>query len=606
MRARSVQLMTSWWVVGVWAALGITTGVISVVTVLQPSWYVRYSLIHAQQARGVSFQVVVSTVGPLGFCRLAAVDTSQVSHTIPRRHSTVITPPTSKTLDPYEGMTTTTTPPGTSQTPAVFTMSPELFPPSTASPGASQETRPTNVSLWELTPQGGLDTTLSLESDLKHTSSASSTVQGATEDAPVDGRQPFDVLRAFTSTDKDVTDEKQDTKDILLHVNGSYEEVVEQEKDNSSIPHFQEEKLVLSELGDVKKTQEMSEHETTITDVRNTTRYIQGGNTGQEVNNRIRMTIANIDTDVGGSAEHKNTTVKKNSRRKNRNRKRKKKNRRKKTKSRKQSLVSVGRRRGEFDEPNPSNRTSLQLTLDVAKLRSGNLKPGKAKKSSDQLVSGKIKSRSSRIQSSEAIARSDKLASGKAKKNSGQMVFEKATVTPSAEELFFAEFLVQQEQRKSYHDILAIDYRPRAPILLCSGVGVGVSAGSSAVWVLVGVVYGAAGVLQVIAGVASLALHAARTHARRYAFAVWVGNVQVAVVMSQGVALVLFPLGLGSPLARRECGGSSSVYWSGECSFGWSYMLGVVATTLAAYCPCLARLTIFRRYSLREWDSNFF
>nr|XP_053634340.1 uncharacterized protein LOC128689869 [Cherax quadricarinatus] len=133
------------------------------------------------------------------------------------------------------------------------------------------------------------------------------------------------------------------------------------------------------------------------------------------------------------------------------------------------------------------------------------------------------------------------------------MVFEKATVTPSAEELFFAEFLVQQEQRKSYHDILAIDYRPRAPIFCCvSGVGVGVSAGSSAVWVLVGVVYGAAGVLQVIAGVASLALHAARTHARRYAFAVWVGNVQVAVVMSQGVALVLFSPGAGLPAGASE------------------------------------------------------
>lgn len=57
MRARSVHLVTSWWVVGVWAALGICTGVISVATVLQPTWYVRYSFIYAQEARDINFQV---------------------------------------------------------------------------------------------------------------------------------------------------------------------------------------------------------------------------------------------------------------------------------------------------------------------------------------------------------------------------------------------------------------------------------------------------------------------------------------------------------------------------------------------------------------------
>lgn len=57
MRTRSVQLVTSWWVVGVWAALSLATGLVSVVAVLQPAWYVRYSQIHAQDAQGVAFQV---------------------------------------------------------------------------------------------------------------------------------------------------------------------------------------------------------------------------------------------------------------------------------------------------------------------------------------------------------------------------------------------------------------------------------------------------------------------------------------------------------------------------------------------------------------------
>ena len=57
MRTRSVQLVTSWWVVCVWAAVSLATGLVSVVAVLQPAWYVRYSQIHAQDVQGVAFQV---------------------------------------------------------------------------------------------------------------------------------------------------------------------------------------------------------------------------------------------------------------------------------------------------------------------------------------------------------------------------------------------------------------------------------------------------------------------------------------------------------------------------------------------------------------------
>lgn len=44
-----------------------------------------------------------------------------------------------------------------------------------------------------------------------------------------------------------------------------------------------------------------------------------------------------------------------------------------------------------------------------------------------------------------------------------------------------------------------------------------------------GVLYGVAGVVQVAAGVASLATQAVRSPSRRLAFAIWVSNVQVVV-----------------------------------------------------------------------------
>lgn len=71
-------------------------------------------------------------------------------------------------------------------------------------------------------------------------------------------------------------------------------------------------------------------------------------------------------------------------------------------------------------------------------------------------------------------------------------------------------------------------------------MGGGVGSGSSAVWALVGVLYGVAGVVQVAVGVASLALHLphAHTHARRYIFAAWLGNVQVAIGELRGGGVI--------------------------------------------------------------------
>ncbi|XP_069172528.1 uncharacterized protein [Procambarus clarkii] len=545
MRARAVQLVTSWWVVGVWAALGITTGVISVVTVLQPAWYVRYSLIHAQDARGVSFKVVVSSVGPLGFCRLAAVDTSQVHHTNDKRHTTSTTSSMPGTIATEEGILTTPNSLETSDLAASVT--PQLPLSSSALPGLVEISRSTAGSVHEWPPLEAHDVTLAFGSGddgFGHVPTGS-TILGDPDNETVDATKSSEVSEASTKTGEDITNEEKNTENLFSHVTETYVKIVNHEKDNASILHFPEEKLEFSVLRGGKEMQEIPEYEIAITEDRNTTFHSQGGgDTGLEADSGKRYFIPNFKTDKGRTVDQANTTVNKNKRKKKKDRRRKK-NRKKKLKSEKQ-LVKQGNRR-ESGSPTSHN-------INIAP---------------------------------------------------GHLTARPAMMITSREKLVIAERLVQPEKLRSYHDIVDYDYRPRKPILLCSGVGVG--AGSSAVWVLVGVLYGFAGVVQVVAGVASLALQAARTHARKYTLAIWIGNIQVAVVMSQGVALVLFPLGLGSPLARGECGGSSSVYWSGDCSFGWSYMLGVVATTLAAYCPCLARLTIFRRYSLREWESiNFF
>ncbi|XP_071530797.1 LOW QUALITY PROTEIN: uncharacterized protein [Panulirus ornatus] len=558
MRARSVQLVTSWWVVGVWAALGIATGVISVVTVLQPAWYVRYTVIHAQEARGVAFQVVVSSVGPLGYCRLAAVDTSKVTHTRTRGHHVFSRPSsTEASADPDEGVTSVPPLPSTSVAPAPVEASSDLdLLSSTASPESFQTTKTPNDSLQEWPPSGAHYTTLSSGNVLSHTPLAGPADGDEAEDAGEDEKTPFEGFEAPSNTDKDVTDETHDTEDILFQVTETDLQVAKEEGEGGSVALPPKGKIEFVASGGATGTQEISEHETAITEERNTTRHKQSGaDAGQEVDNGKEFIVANTMSGGREIAESKKTPAGKSRKRKNRKRKRKKKKRyRKRPKSRKEK-VNV--------------QTRIPKDRDV-------------NRQSDGTPSG-------------LIHLSHLVTSG-----------QDHPANSSHEEEVVAQFLKRTEDREDYYENIAVDYYyPRAPILLCSGLGVG--SGSSAVWVLVGVVYGVAGVVQTVAGVASLALNFTHAHARRYTLAIWVGNVQVAVVMSQSVALVLFPLGLGSPLARVECGGSSSVYWPGECSFGWSYMLGVVVTSLAAYCPCLARLTVFRRYVLREWESlNFF
>ncbi|XP_045130742.1 LHFPL tetraspan subfamily member 7 protein-like [Eriocheir sinensis] len=135
----------------------------------------------------------------------------------------------------------------------------------------------------------------------------------------------------------------------------------------------------------------------------------------------------------------------------------------------------------------------------------------------------------------------------------------------------------------------------------CAAVGQGVGdadgALPSAVWVMVGAVYGGGGALLAVTGLAALLTPILPTTHARAALAHVAGNIQAAAVSLQAVGLVLYPLGLGSPFARLQCGDSASVYASGSCELGYAYMLALVATALAAYCPVLARLVTYKDYT---------
>lgn len=515
-----MQLVTSWWVVCVWAAVSLATGLVSVVAVLQPAWYVRYSQIHAQDAQGVAFQVMVSSVGPLGYCRLSGVK----QMTVAEEETYILTSTLTPTTTPA-ALWTSELPLSTGaseyplETPREDTPSP--LPPTTVtnSPPPSEGTLPTTPSPDAVQgPSPPADRDIGGNTSVASNGGSTLEAMVGTTTAPADisatveanrsGEIPLTTLESFTSDGPSEADADKNYKTQEAQSTTEIPETPKQESNASGIV------VATSSAGE----------------------GVRVGSSGRKRGGKLARPRTHAA--ASGAAPRKNATAV------NRGRKRKGKHRRrKKMKNRKRPRAKEGGR------STSRSRGAPRPDLPLHHLLRASLED-----------------------------RGDPVAS-------------------------------PLQQPRLQEGLVSTDYRPRPPIFYCSGVGGGVGSGSSAVWALVGVLYGVAGVVQVAVGVASLAMHLPYLHAhpRRYIFAAWLGNAQVAVVMSQGVALVLFPLGLGSPLARGECGGSSSVYWPGECSFGWSYMLGVVATTLSAYCPCLARLTVFRKYDYKEWDSiNFF
>ncbi|XP_064112371.1 uncharacterized protein LOC135219494 [Macrobrachium nipponense] len=593
MRARSAYLMTSWWVVGIWIGLTLLTGIVSVISVTQPTWYVRYTLVHAQALQEVAFQVVVSSVGPLGFCRVVSVERHPViDYTSVVEENELSTPednhlPTPAiTIPPIDA--SFKSPASTAATESSTGASQVTI--TAGADGNSKSTKPSAALKGFTTEGGGGDDGSFLEwpptsytnFGFQHLKTSLEGISSPTAFPGLDlpdfaaeeeRDERLESTRPVTSTpmspfemytgayDGTVTIESDGgIREVLFKVTEEYVNVLNKDQDESLVKGpvaVHENSMNFPQ--EEKETRD-SGTDNSITTERSTTPVEQNAiDTGDHPVRNGGIYFKENGTEVEEFLPNKQEYDNEASYR------RKKKKKKKRRNKKKQKKRARNQTRKEY-----KNHQDVSL-----------------EKKHDIIVTTPMTD----------------LAEETSVNKSGAINIDEGNLGDEIR----AEFLVQQPQNSLEKNAIGLDYKPRRPILACSGVVIGVRSGSSAVWVLVGVVYGVAGVVQVLVGLFSILSQVVKSPGGRYAHAIWMGNVQVAVVMSQGVTLVLFPLGLGSPLARVECGGSSSVYWSGDCSFGWGYMLAIVSTTLAAYCPCLARLTVYKKYALREWESlNFF
>lgn len=79
------------------------------------------------------------------------------------------------------------------------------------------------------------------------------------------------------------------------------------------------------------------------------------------------------------------------------------------------------------------------------------------------------------------------------------------------------------------------------------------------------------------------------------------GNVICLAVLLQSASLLLYPLVLGSPLARTHCGPKSASYSWASCRLGWAYVAAIASTVLAGYCPLLAYFSHHNRFKPCLW-----
>ncbi|XP_018010427.1 uncharacterized protein LOC108667846 [Hyalella azteca] len=127
--------------------------------------------------------------------------------------------------------------------------------------------------------------------------------------------------------------------------------------------------------------------------------------------------------------------------------------------------------------------------------------------------------------------------------------------------------------------------------------------GGASIWIIVGALYGGAAVVLASTGLAGPLMIPILKPKARSSFTRLLSNMQAAAVSVQLLSLVLYPLGLGSEFARQVCGEEhTTIYSCGDCSLGYGYFLAIVSTTVAAYCPVLARLITYRDYS-PYWSS---
>lgn len=65
------------------------------------------------------------------------------------------------------------------------------------------------------------------------------------------------------------------------------------------------------------------------------------------------------------------------------------------------------------------------------------------------------------------------------------------------------------------------------------------------------------------------------------------------------VGLFIYPLGLNAKFVRFFCP-SSRKYNAGACQIGWAYLLGIMGTALALFCPFLSQYTDMRLHGSRQ------
>ncbi|ELU15995.1 hypothetical protein CAPTEDRAFT_41660, partial [Capitella teleta] len=54
------------------------------------------------------------------------------------------------------------------------------------------------------------------------------------------------------------------------------------------------------------------------------------------------------------------------------------------------------------------------------------------------------------------------------------------------------------------------------------------------------------------------------------------------------ISLVVYPVGLDCSFVRHHCGPHSKAYFADNCHIGWAYVLAIMSTALAMFCPVLS------------------
>ncbi|KAL5017387.1 hypothetical protein ScPMuIL_006976 [Solemya velum] len=66
------------------------------------------------------------------------------------------------------------------------------------------------------------------------------------------------------------------------------------------------------------------------------------------------------------------------------------------------------------------------------------------------------------------------------------------------------------------------------------------------------------------------------------------GYFQTIAFLIMMASLVIYPFGFNTHYFRYYCGMEADMYFPGHCGIGWGYMLAVMGTALAIFCPVLS------------------